>query len=147
VIEFFVHGMPVPQGSKRVINGNVVESGGARLREWRNLCADECQAKMNGAEPLTGPVSVRAMFYLPRPKTHYGTGRNKELLKGSAPLAPTARPDIDKLTRSLLDAITGIAFRDDAQVARLWAEKRWWHVTGRAFGSGTGAHVTIWEID
>jgi crossover junction endodeoxyribonuclease RusA len=140
LIEFFVHGLPVPQGSKRVFHGNVVETGGARLREWRNLCADACQARMNGEARIAGPVSVRAFFYLPRPRSHYGTGKNKERLRGGAPLVPATRPDADKLARSVLDAVTGVAFGDDCQVARLWVEKRW-------ADPNPGVEVTIWEID
>jgi hypothetical protein len=34
-IEFTVYGQPVPQGSKKVIRGNVVEMADARLRSWR----------------------------------------------------------------------------------------------------------------
>ena len=140
MIEFFVHGTAVPQGSKRAIGGNLVEMGGTRLRDWRGLCASECQAKMNGQGLLTGPVCVRAVFFRLRPKTHYGTGRNAHVLKRDLPLAPMTTPDIDKLGRSLLDSLTGIAFRDDGQVARLWLEKQW------ADGP-PGVSVSIWGID
>jgi len=36
---------------------------------------------------------------------------------------PATRPDIDKLSRAVLDALTGIVFSDDAQVADLQAHK------------------------
>lgn len=141
MIEFFVHGVPVPQGSKRVIRGNVIEMGGARLRDWRQRCAQECQAAKNGGALLTGPVSVRATFFVARPKGHYRTGRNSALLRASAPIAPDTRPDADKLARALLDALTGIAFRDDGQVARLWVEKKWCDPIS------PGVEVSIWVID
>lgn len=141
MIEFFVHGTPVPQGSKRVIRGNVIEMGGIRLRDWRLRCAEQCQEKMNGTPLMKGPVSVRATFYVPRPKSHYRTGRNAHLLRDGAPLAPDTRPDSDKLARALLDGLTGVAFRDDGQVARLWIEKRWCDPIS------PGVDVSIWVID
>lgn len=124
-IEFFVHGLPVPQGSKKVFRGNIVDVAKADLRDWRQAIAKECKAEMNGASPLIGPVSVIARFFLTRPKGHYGTGKNAFTVKDSAPIAPKVRPDIDKLARSVLDALTGVAFRDDGQVARLMVEKLW----------------------
>jgi len=57
------------------------------------------------------------VFRLPRPKGHYGTGRNVAMLKPSAPLFPAGRPDLDKLLRSTFDALgeAGV-WGDDAQV-------------------------------
>ena len=36
------------------------------------------------------------------------------------------RPDIDKLARAVLDALTGIVWVDDDQVVELVCRKRWW---------------------
>ena len=36
---------------------------------------------------------------------------------------PPRRPDLDKLCRACLDSLTGIVWRDDAQVVRLEASK------------------------
>jgi Holliday junction resolvase RusA-like endonuclease len=36
---------------------------------------------------------------------------------------PCVRPDIDKLSRALLDALTGVAYEDDGQVVALTARK------------------------
>jgi Holliday junction resolvase RusA-like endonuclease len=143
VIEFFVHGTAVPQGSKRAIGGNVIEMGGKRLKDWRLMCASACQAKMDGQGLLLGPVSVRAVFWIQRPKGHWRTGRNAHLLRDGLPLAPQTSPDIDKLGRSLLDSLTAVAFRDDGQVARLWLEKQWADPQPGA----VGVSVSIWEID
>ena len=74
--------------------------------------------------PITSPIGLTVIFYMPRPKGHYGTGRNEGKLKSSAPLFPTSVPDIDKLVRSTLDGMTeGGAFRDDSQVVSLYALK------------------------
>jgi len=125
MIQFTVRGLPVPQGSKRVFGKAVVESNESRLRPWRLDVASSAHEAMNGAGPHQGPVEVILRFSLPRPKSHFGTGRNKDVLKASAPAYPTGKPDIDKLARAVLDAISQICFRDDSQVARLDAIKQY----------------------
>ena len=52
-------------------------------------------------EPLTGALSVSFTFFMPRPKGHFGTGKNAAALK---------------LARAAEDAMTGIVYRDDAQI-------------------------------
>jgi len=118
-----VYGVPVPQGSKKVIGRNVIEMADARLRSWRQDVAGNAKQAMEGASPYIEPVDVRLMFWLPRPRNHYGTGRNAEKLKSSAPVAPAVHPDLDKLTRAVLDALTGIVFHDDKQVVGLRLSK------------------------
>jgi crossover junction endodeoxyribonuclease RusA len=124
-IQFFVHGQPVPQGSKRVFGKNVVEMMDARLRAWRQDVASTAKAAMvaEGVNASVDSVDVRLMFFLPRPQGHYGTGKNIERLRPSAPVTPAVSPDLDKLIRSVLDALTGICFRDDKQVVSITAAK------------------------
>lgn len=71
----------------------------------------------------TGPMSLSVTFRFQRPKNHY-------LKNGLRPTAPyyctSARNgDIDKLLRSTCDAMTGILFDDDRQVASINAVKRY----------------------
>jgi crossover junction endodeoxyribonuclease RusA len=122
-VEFTVYGTPVPQGSKRAFQNRVVDINAAAVRSWRRDVAAAAAEAMGGAAPLSEPLQVRIMFFLPRPKAHYGTGKNEGVLKRSAPVAPATKPDIDKLTRAVLDALTGVVFRDDAQVAGLSCSK------------------------
>jgi Holliday junction resolvase RusA-like endonuclease len=60
-----------------------------------------------------------------RPKAHYGSGRNADKLKDSAPAFPLGKPDVDKLSRGVMDALTGIIFRDDSCVVTKRASKRY----------------------
>ena len=88
---------------------------------WRERVA----LAAHNAEPamLTGALSVTLEFYFPRPKSHYRTGRNAHLLRDAAPDYPTGKPDIDKLARAILDALTGIWWDDDSRVVSLEAVK------------------------
>lgn len=81
--------------------------------------------------PKGEPVVVSLWFWRRRPRSHFGTGRNADKIKPSAPLYPTSPPDIDKLTRAALDALTGVAWADDAQVVLVNAYKLYSSVASR----------------
>ena len=108
-------GVPVPQGSKRVFHGRLVDVNDRKLKDWRALVGGSVE-KLGYFD---GPVKVELNFYLPRPKGHYG----KKGLLPSAPGRPSVKPDIDKLVRACLDAMTGLTFRDDSQVVTVVARK------------------------
>lgn len=65
---------------------------------------------------LDCPLRVDLHFYMPRPKGHYGTGRNEGKLKDSSPTRHTKRPDIDNLRKLVMDALTKVFWRDDSLV-------------------------------
>ncbi|MCL1801390.1 MAG: RusA family crossover junction endodeoxyribonuclease [Promicromonosporaceae bacterium] len=123
---FSVPGLPVPQGSKRVARHQIIETNAAKLRPWRaTVTATAIETAQEDQWPqAVGPVSVYLTFRLPRPKAHYRTGAKAGELKPAAPYAVTSKPDIDKLTRAILDALTDAGiWRDDSQVVRLHAQK------------------------
>jgi crossover junction endodeoxyribonuclease RusA len=128
-VMFSVVGVPVPQGSHRgyVVNGRaVVTNANPKTRPWRQDLIHAAAEAFGERSAITGPVSVSATFKMPRPKHHFGTGRNADLLRPGAPPYPSGKPDVDKLVRNLLDALTGAAvIRDDAQVVVLDAAKVW----------------------
>lgn len=68
----------------------------------------------DGVIPRGHPVEVDIRFYLPRPAS---------LAKKLA--AMVKRPDIDKLGRAILDALTDVVFEDDSQVVDLFLRKRY----------------------
>ncbi len=129
-VAFSVRGLPVPQGSK--VPG-VTKEGKPYLRDvkpkaladWRNAIAVAASDVMATDPLLDDAVRVRAEFILPRGKS---VKRRH----------PAVRPDLDKLTRALLDACTGVVYRDDALVVYLSISK--------AYGDAPGVHVTIEEV-
>lgn len=129
MVSFFVPGLPAPGGSKKVFLNRktgkpiVTDAGGKANKDWRAAVAfAACEIF---SKPLSGPVKLQIVFYLPRPKAHYGTGKNSDVLKENAPLWHEKRPDGLKLRRSVEDALTGIAWIDDSQVAIGIEEKRY----------------------
>lgn len=125
-IEFVVPGKPVPQGSMRAFTRRgggvgVTDNNEKKLRPWRavvTMCAQQA-----GARPIPGALRIDIAFSLVRPKTHSRTGRNAHLLRDSAPRYPITNPDLDKLVRAILDALTSVCFADDAQVTQIVATK------------------------
>lgn len=122
VISFRVDGIPVPQGSMRVFNGNVVHNKGAELAVWRSAIAIE--AKRAGLTPEPGAVRLDLLFVMPKPKT----------VKRDYPTVP---PDLDKLIRAALDAMTAVAYIDDGQVTDISATK--------VYGSSPFLEVSLWR--
>lgn len=144
-VNFRVYGTPRPQGSKRHVgNGVMIESGGAALRTWREDVKHAAlaeRAKLD--EPLDGPIGLYVGFFLPRPVSHYRTGRNAHLLRDAAPALPYRKPDIDKLLRSTLDAITTAQlWRDDACAVHVLTTK-----TFCAPDAPPGAHIALHLLD
>lgn len=120
-----VHGIPAPQGSKRHVGGGRMIESSKKVGPWREA-VKAAVLTATGRRPTTldGPVQVDITFILPRPKSHLGTGRNAGRVRDSAPAEPTTKPDLDKLLRSTMDALTDVGvLRDDAQVVRIEAAK------------------------
>ena len=123
-IRIEVRGMiPAPQGSKRHVGNGVMIENCAKVKPWRNLVAEA--AVQAGAYPLMGPISFDAEFIFPRPKSHYRTGSLSDQLRADAPYLHSVKPDVSKLQRSTEDALSGVAFQDDARIAQASLTKRY----------------------
>lgn len=105
------------------LRANVVDAN-PKAAGWKEAVAWFAASQYHG-KPLTGPLDVEVIFVLPRLKSHYGTGRNADLLKDTAPLYPAVRPDTTKLWRGVEDALTGIVWVDDGQVVNQSVQKRY----------------------
>jgi crossover junction endodeoxyribonuclease RusA len=126
-IAFVVAGTPKPQGALvRSPRGGLYHRDGARLRRWRTAISSAARLAAGGQPPATGPVMVVARFVMVRPAAHYlpvNGRRAVRELRLDAPKYPAGTPDVDKLARALLDALTSVVIKDDAQVASLMAVK------------------------
>ena len=112
---------PRPQGSKKYVGtrrtaaGNnipLIIEASPGLPVWRKAVSDAVVQAMHDSGDLSkfdGPVKVEAVFYLTR----------KPTVKRALPTVP---PDIDKVTRSLLDSCKPV-WGDDSQVVRLEVSK------------------------
>lgn len=114
VIEFYVPGKPQSQGSKTKTRWGMREDN-EELGPWRERIALAAYDAI-GDQPRIheGPIMVALMFVLYRPKN---------APKTKTPPA-TKKPDIDKLERACLDALTHVIWTDDAQVVTVLKHKR-----------------------
>jgi len=141
-LEFFGAGLPRPAGSKRgfVVNGRVVIVDTCkRGKEWRKAVAEAArEAVKNDARfPLSGPVAVMFQFCLPRPQAHL---QRDGLPRDSAPVTHYIRPDVLKLARAVEDALTGVVYKDDAQIVVELLSKEY-----AAPGGVPGVRVYVWR--
>lgn len=131
-IKFTVHGNPQTAGSKRAFAfkrrdgslGSQVTDDNPKGKAWRSQVVDAAR-QVFGGDLLRGPLGVSFTFFRPRPKGHFGTGRNADKLKASAPDHPTTKPDVLKLARCAEDALTGVVWADDAQIVDESLSKRY----------------------
>lgn len=118
-----MYGTPAPQGSKRAFGSRLVEVS-KNVKPWK--AAIKSAADLKPAEPMDGELSVRITFLMQRPLLHYGTGKNKEVLRPTAPKWHSHAPDVDKLARSTLDGLTQAGvIADDKYVCILHAQKKY----------------------
>jgi crossover junction endodeoxyribonuclease RusA len=137
VISITVDGKPAPQGSKTRNRYGAIYDDSKATKPWREAVRAETQRAAD--VPMGGPVSVAIRFRLTRPKGHYGTGRNSGVVRPSAPAYPDVKPDLDKLTRAVLDGLKeGGAFKDDAQVVTL--------AVAKTYSPRGGADITVSEV-
>lgn len=126
-IRITVYGTPQTAGSKRAYKRgnhiNVVDDN-PNSRAWKKQVAQYAGEVMAGAKLLDGPLELELRFYRSRPKGHLSKRTDVELVP-SAPAFPITRPDTTKLIRAVEDALTGIVWRDDAQVVDQHAFKRY----------------------
>ena len=91
----------------------------AAIREQAYKAMDATGFQLEPVRPVR--VAITAAFS--RPKSHLGTGRNEGLVKPSAPHHHVVKPDADNVAKAVLDALSGIAYRDDVQVVFLGVGK------------------------
>lgn len=108
----FVPGVPAPQGSKRHVGRGIMVESSKEVGPWRERIA--LAAHQQGCPLVGGAVELELDFVMPRPKSA-PKSRTPDAVK---------RPDIDKLARAVLDALTGVVLADDSQVVRLTVVKR-----------------------
>jgi len=131
IIRFCVLGTAQTAGSKRGFIYKSKKDGKQHVaisddnpkgQSWKHAVA--CSAREVHSESLLdGPLAVTMRFYRPRPKGHFGkSGLSKA---GAESPWPAGRPDVLKLARCSEDALSGVIWRDDAQIVEEHLFKHW----------------------
>jgi Holliday junction resolvase RusA-like endonuclease len=114
MIQVFVPGVAQPQGSKNAYNRGgrcVLVEANKNLPVWRAFVTDKLEEANAGCEPMTGAISLTAIFFMPRPKS-------------VTRALPSVKPDLDKLIRAIGDSATASGcILDDSQICEIVAHK------------------------
>ncbi len=117
-VAFKVMGEPVPQGSVRAFvtkSGRpIITHSNRNTTEWRQRIARVAQDTRPNKWEMDRAILLDIVFLMPRPKS-----LPKKIIQD------VKRPDLDKLVRAVMDALTGIFYQDDSQVTQLTASKNY----------------------
>jgi len=117
MIKLIVEGEPTGKGRPRVTrNGTYTPQ---KTKDYQNLVR-WCYNLGNTKKLLTGAIEceIKAYYYIPK---NTSKKKRKEMIEGT--IRPTKKPDCDNVAKAILDALNGLAYKDDSQVARLVVEK------------------------
>ena len=77
-----------------------------------------------GLPPTDKPVMVTFIFNFAVPKS---CSKKEQAVKLSGTCPYSNRPDLDNIEKAVMDALYGLAFKDDCQVVAKISLKRFWH--------------------
>lgn len=121
-IRAVIPGRPAPKGSLKCIGGrggrgHVLIEDNDRTKPWREKIAGWLKQKWPATQHADDGQACGAevTVTLDRPKGHYGTGRNADQLKATAPRYPVSHRtgDVDKHARLTLDALQDVGILPD----------------------------------
>ena len=144
-ITFKVDGVPQTKGSAKAFMPKgakfpSITNDNAKCKPWQAGVSQAAAVAFKDKMPLAGPILLELRFIMPRPKSHFRTGKRAGELKDSAPKWHDKKPDADKLVRAVKDGLSKIAYQDDAQVAFVAASKEY------DSGEGVGVEVAVKEL-
>jgi len=120
-LDFIIPGPCIPQGRPRASrrNGKLVMYDPKESREYKQYVA--LIAKQHAPKKLyTGALHVHLKIYRQIPKST--TKKNRELFNAGIK-CPVVKADIDNYSKSILDSLNGIIYKDDSQIVYLSASK------------------------
>ena len=139
-LSFFVPGIPKTSGSKRAfmrpgMRFPIITEDCKGSKDWRGDVKRFALQAYSG-EPMEGPLELTLSFTMPRPKGHL---RSNGQVKPGAPLWHEKKPDVLKMARAVEDALTGILWRDDSQIA--------YERLTKSYGNHIGCDIIVKRLD
>ena len=117
---FIVEGRPKPQIRHKFSYGRTYDPSCKDKEEFLQKVIE-----LAPKPPITAPIRVMLIFYMPRPKYHFKTKAGKPIskLKPNQPEFHIFTPDLDNLVKMVCDSLNGVFYKDDSQIAQIKAEK------------------------
>ena len=130
-IHFTVKGAPVAKARPRMNRSTGIVYTPKKTQDAERVIKAAFLAKVEEHNiPTKNPVEVKITYFYEPPKSYSKAKREALMWTGK-----TTKPDLDNLTKTVLDALNGVAWEDDAQVVKLSANK--------TYAQSTYTHVTI----
>ena len=117
IIKFTVPGEPVGKGRARAFRnkaGGVTMFTPERTRSYEAIVRSIAAEAMWSMAPIEGPVAMHLRAYFSAPKSLKKA--DKELARREE-LPVTKKPDASNVLKAVEDAMNGIVFKDDSQIA------------------------------
>jgi Holliday junction resolvase RusA-like endonuclease len=142
-ISFFVPGRSAPGGSKSGFyrNGRVIMAPASKFTKPWMQCVCAVAKQVYHGRPVEKAVKLSFSFRMARPKGHWTKAGTLSKTGRQRP-HPTVQPDLTKLIRSTEDALTGVLWKDDAQVVRQITAKDYC-----GYGEQSGVFITVETFD
>ncbi len=137
--KFIIRGTPRGQGRPRftTLHGYASAYKKPEDVQWEKQIRDAFLLETRGRWQLSEKpieIEITAMF---EPPKRASKKQKADMLSGAC--RPTKPADVDNICKSVLDAIQGVCFKNDASVVSIHAEKH--------YSSEAGLCVTVREID
>ena len=136
MIQFSIPGNPKALKRHRVArNGRMYDPSSKDKKDiWLQI------AKYKPKRPYTGDIYLKVIFYMPRPKHHYRSGKYSHLLKDRCKdiIYHSIVPDLDNMVKLYSDILQPQIICDDSQICVLQAEKK--------YSTNPRVEITIQEI-
>ena len=110
-----------PQGKARPRIGKFGVYTPQKTVLYEKTVKDTFKKQFPDFEPFTGEIKVciNAVFEVPK---SYSKKKREELLRGAG---YTHKPDVDNISKIILDSLNGLAYKDDSQVTCLLVFKEY----------------------
>jgi Holliday junction resolvase RusA-like endonuclease len=93
-----IKGDPIPQKRHRFARGFSYDPSA----KDKKIVKMQIKSQMKKKVIHNGPVSMWVTFFMKRPKSHYRTGKFKNMLKKNRAMNHTKRPDVDNLLKFIM---------------------------------------------
>lgn len=124
MIRFEVLGIPKAQKrAKFARQGGFVKTYDPSGKDKQSMAAEI--KRFAPRIPIDEPITVKIEFYMPRPQSHFGSGKNSSVLKPNAPSWCSSKPDLDNMVKYITDVMNAVFYRDDALIFWITANKRY----------------------
>lgn len=138
MLQFDIPGEPKGKARPRFarMGGHVRTFTPKETESYENLVKLCARMHMNGAAPCDdGALRMQVKAYFSIPKS-FSNKKHQAAIQGA--LLPTKKPDADNILKIIADALNGIVYRDDAQIAAANVEKH--------YSTTPRVEVCLWKL-